>query len=139
VAAVNEHRPGAAGGGLFVSLRRLIGTALELGQVRLELLGTELEAQKIRILDGLIWAALGVMCLVVGVVLLAGCIVYLFGEGYRLQALALLTLAFLAGGGFAIRHARARLKTPPGAFAASVAELAQDRAALRGNAEASPP
>jgi uncharacterized membrane protein YqjE len=136
---MNEHRPGAAGGGLFVSLRRLIGTALELGQVRLELLGTELEAQKLRILDALIWAVLGVMCVVVGVVLLAGCIVVLFGEGYRLQALAVLTLAFLAGGGLAIRQARTRLKTPPGAFAASVAELAQDRAALRGSAETPPP
>ncbi len=136
---MNEHRPGATGGGLFVSLRRLIGTALELGQVRLELLGTEIEAQKIRILGGLIWAAFGVMCLFVGVVLLAGCIVFLFGEGYRLQALAVLTLAFLAGGGFAIRHARERLKTPPGAFAASVGELAQDRAALRASVETPPP
>ena len=136
---MNDNRPGAAGGGLFVSLRRLIGTALELGQVRLELLGTELEAQKIRILDGLIWAAFGVMCVGVGIVLLAACIVYLFGEAYRLQALALLTLAFLAGGVFAIRHARERLKTPPGAFAASVGELAQDRAALRGSAETPPP
>jgi uncharacterized membrane protein YqjE len=136
---MNDPRAGTAGGGLFVSLRRLIGTALELGQVRLELLGTELEAQKIRILEALIWAALGVVCLGVGVVLLAGCIVLLFGEGYRLQALAVLTLAFLVGGGFAIRHARTRLKTPPGAFAASVAELVRDGDALRGNSQDSPP
>ncbi len=134
---MNEARPGAAGGGLFVSLRRLIATAFELAQVRLELIGTELEEQKLRILAGLVWAALGVVLLGVGLVLLAACVALLFAEGYRLQALAVLMLVFLAGGALALRHAAARLKTPPGAFAASVAELAQDRSALapRGDAE----
>jgi len=134
---MNDTRPGAAGGGLLVSLRRLIATALELGQTRLELIGNELEEQKLRILAGLVWAALGVMMVGVGVVLLAGCIVLLFWEGYRLQALAVLTFAFLAGGALMLRHATARLKTPAGAFAASIAELAQDRAALapRGDVE----
>ena len=122
---------GAARGGLLASLRQLIATALELAQVRLELLGTEIEEQKLRILAALVWAALGVLFLVVGAVLFAGCIVVLAGEAYRLHALVLLTLAFLGGGGFALGRARARLKTPPGAFAASAAELARDREALR--------
>ena len=127
---MTEGRPGPPGGGLFVSLRRLIATALELAQVRLELLGTELEEQKLRILDGLVWAALGVLLLGVGLALFAGFVVLLVGEGYRLQALGALTLLFLAGGALLLRHARARLKTPPGAFAASVAELVQDRSAV---------
>jgi uncharacterized membrane protein YqjE len=125
-----EGRPGPPGGGLLVSLRRLIATALELAQVRLELLGTELEEQKLRILAGLVWAALGVLLLGVGLALFAGFVVLLFAEGYRLHALAVLTFAFLAGAALSLRHARARLKTPPGAFAASVAELVQDRDAL---------
>ena len=127
---MTEGRPGPPGGGLFVSLRRLIATALELAQVRLELLGTELEEQKLRILAGLVWAALGVLLLGVGLALLAGFVVLLFGEGYRLHALGALTLLFLAGGALVLRHAQARLKTPPGAFAASVAELVQDRSAV---------
>ena len=128
---MNDAQPGsAASGGLFVSLRRLIATGLELAQVRLELIGTELEEQKLRILDGLIWAAIGVMLFGVGLVLLAGCVALLFWEGYRLQALGLLALAFLGGGGLVLRAASARMKTPTGAFAASAAELAQDRAAL---------
>jgi uncharacterized membrane protein YqjE len=125
-----EGRTGQPGGGLLVSLRRLIATALELAQVRLELLGTELEEQKLRILAGLVWAAFGVLLVGVGLALLAGVVVLLFGEGYRLQVLAVLTLVFLIGGALALRHAGARLKTPPGAFAASVAELVQDRDAV---------
>jgi uncharacterized membrane protein YqjE len=138
---MNDTRPSAAEGGLLVSLRRFIATALELGQVRLELLGTELEEQKLRILGALAWAALGVMLVGVGVVLLVGCVVMLFWEGYRLPALAVLMLAFLGGGALMLRHAVGRLQTPPGAFAASVAELARDRAALgpRGEAPPTPP
>lgn len=127
---MTEGRPGPPGGGLFVSLRRLIATALELAQVRLELLGTELEEQKLRILAGLVWAALGVLLLGVGLALLAGFVVLLVGEGYRLHALGALTLLYLAGGALVLRHAQARLKTPPGVFAASVAELVQDRSGV---------
>ena len=135
---MSDSRPGAASGGLLVSLRRLIATAFELAQVRLELIGTDLEQQKLRILAGLVWAALGLMLVGVGLVLLAGCVVLLFWEGYRLQAMGVLTLVFLACGALALRHATARLKTPPGAFAASVAELTQDRAALTPREEAGP-
>lgn len=127
---MNDSQTGAAGGGLLVSLRRLIATALELAQVRLELIGTELEEQKLRILAGLIWAVLGLALLVVGLVLLAGGVVLLFWEGYRLQAVGVLTVLFLGGGALVLRHGVARLSTPAGAFASSVAELAQDRAAL---------
>lgn len=135
---MNTPRPAAAGGGLAVSLRRLVGTALELAQVRLELIGTELEEQKLRIMGGLVWAALGVMLVGLGLVLFAGCIVMLFWDGYRLLAMAGLTIAFLVGGGLALRHAGARLKSAPGAFAASVAELAQDRAVVTPPGEAGP-
>ena len=138
---MSEMRPGAPGGGLLVSLRRLVATALELAQVRLELIGAEIEEQKLRIVGGLVWAALGVLLVGLGLVLAIGCVVLLFWDGYRLQALAVLTFVFLAGGGLALRHALARLNSAPGAFAASVAELAQDRERLsaRANGEAGSP
>ncbi len=120
----------APGGGLLVSLRRLLATALELAQVRLELIGAELEEQKLRILAGLVWAALGVLLVGLGLVLFIGCVVLLFWDGYRLQAMAVLTVVFLCGGGLALRQASARLQSKGGAFAASAAELAQDRERL---------
>jgi uncharacterized membrane protein YqjE len=136
---MSDNRPAPPGGGLLVSLRRLIATVLELAQVRLELLGTELEEQKQRILGGLAWAGLGVVLVGVGLALFAFLVVLLVGEAYRLHALALLTLAYLIGGGLALRHAAARLKTPPGLFAASAAELQQDRSAVAPRQRAAPP
>ena len=58
--------PGASrppGTGLMQSLRRLASTGLELIQLRLELLASELEQQKLRIFDALAWAAVGLLLL----------------------------------------------------------------------------
>lgn len=128
----------AAPAGLFMSLRRLLATTLELGQVRLQLLGTEIEEQKQRVVSGLIWAIVGALLVGLGLALLIGCVVLLFWEGYRLPAMAVLTLVFLVGGGFALNRSRAQFQTPDGAFAASVAELARDRAALAPDADGDP-
>jgi uncharacterized membrane protein YqjE len=117
-------------GGLFGSLRQLLGTVLEIGHVRLALLGNDLERQKLRIFDGLLLAALGLMLVTVGIVLLCGLIVLLFSEGYRLAALGVLAAAFLGAGALLLRSGGRRLQTPQGVFDATLAELARDRAAL---------
>ena len=117
-------------GGLFASLRQLLGTVLEIGQVRLALLGNDLERQKLRIFDGLLLAALGLMLVTVGTVLLCCFIVLLFSEGYRLAALGVLTAGFLGAGVVLMRSGGQRLQSPHGMFDATLAELGQDRAAL---------
>jgi uncharacterized membrane protein YqjE len=117
-------------GGLFASLRRLLGTTLEIAQVRLQLFGNELEQEKLRIFDGLLLAGIGLMLLSVGTVLLCALVVMLFAEGYRIAALAVLTLAFLAGGVLTMRAGGHRLHHPGGAFQATLAELSRDRAGL---------
>lgn len=116
--------------GLFASLRQLLGTVLEIGQVRLALLGNDLEREKLRIFDGLLLAALGLMLVSVGTVLLCGFIVLLFAEGHRLAALGVLTAGFLGAGVLLMRSGGRRLQSPHGMFDATLAELAQDRAAL---------
>ena len=52
--------------GLLSSLRQLLATVLELAQVRLSLLGTELELEKRHLFSALLWAVLAL--LVFGVV-----------------------------------------------------------------------
>lgn len=118
------------GGGFFASLRQLLATTVEIAEVRLELLSSEIEEEKIRLVDGLLWAGLALMLLGVGVVLLCGFIVLLFWDGYRLAALGVLTLLFLGGGVLLLLRAREHLRIPGGMFHASVDELARDRAGL---------
>jgi uncharacterized membrane protein YqjE len=116
--------------GLFDSLRRLFGTALELGQVRLELLIGDLELEKMRLVDVALRALIGVMLLGLGLVLLIGFLLMLLWDGYRLPALAVLTLLCIAGGLWLMHAARQRLRSGEMMLAATSAELARDRAAL---------
>jgi uncharacterized membrane protein YqjE len=116
--------------GLFASLRRLLVTAIEIAQVRLDLLGTEIELEKRRLFDGLIWGAMALMALGVSLVLLCGFIILLFWDGYRLASLGVMTLLFLVGGVFLMREARQRLRNPTGMFNASLAELERDQNGL---------
>jgi uncharacterized membrane protein YqjE len=117
--------------GLFASMRGLLATALEIAQVRLDLLGTEAELAKRRFFDGLLWGAVALLILGVGLVLLCGFVILLFWDGYRLAALGVMALLFLILGGLFIREARERLRSPLGMFHASLAELDRDRAGLK--------
>ena len=116
--------------GLFASLRRLLATVHEMAQVRLELLGTEVELEKRRLFDGLLWGAVALLVLGVGLVLLCGFVILLFWEGYRLAAVGVMALLFLVVGVLLMREVRQRLRNPTGMFNASVAELKRDRAGL---------
>lgn len=117
---------GAPGAGLFQSLKRLASTGLELVQVRLELLVSELEQEKLRIFDALAWAAIGLLLLGLGLLLAAGLLVALTPEPWRPLTLALLILGCLGGGLMMLNRARQRLASPGGLLAASRAELARD-------------
>ncbi len=120
----------ASESGLFASLRHLLATSIETLQVRLSLLGTEVELEKRRVFDILLLGSIALLVLGVGVVLLCGFVILLFWEGYRLAALGALTLLFLVGGAMLMREARQRLQNSPNIFKSSVDEMARDRAEL---------
>lgn len=117
--------------GLLASSRRLLATAFEIAHVRLELAGTEIELEKRRLFDGLLWGAVAVLALGVGLVMMCGFVILLFWEGYRLAAVGVLTLLLIAGSLVSMREARRRLRSPTGMFSASLAELKRDRAGLQ--------
>jgi uncharacterized membrane protein YqjE len=120
----------SAGSGLFTSARRLFATVLEIVQVRLELVATELELEKLRLFEAMLLAAAALFGLGIGVMLLCALLVLLVGEGYRLHALAALAALFIGGSLWGLRAARAKLRGPGTLFDASVTELARDRAEL---------
>jgi len=119
----------ANNGGLIASLRQLLGTLLEILQVRLDLISTEFELEKRRWFDALWFAALALVCIAFGLVMLCGTVLLLFSEGYRLAAGAGLAALFIGSGAWLLTAARRRLQEAGGLFSASVAELRRDRGA----------
>lgn len=118
-------------GRLFASIRRLLATALELAQVRLDLLSTELELEKRRVFDGLLWAAIAVIVLGVGLVMACSFILLLFWDNYRLWAAGAMTLLLLGGGTLLVMKARQRLRSASGMLHLSLLELERDISDLR--------
>ena len=116
--------------GLLSSLRALAVDGVDLLKTRLELLATELEEEKGRLLSLLTFAAVALIFLAAGLVFLAVFLTVLFWEGQRLLALGVFTTLFLTAGVAALLAALARARAGSRLFAASLAELAKDRAAL---------
>ena len=117
-------------GGLSVSLRRLLATALELARVRLALLGTEFELGAHRLFDGLLWGSMALMLLGMGLAMVSGLIILLCWDNYRLASVATLATCYLVAGAFLMRKARAQLVSVSGMFHLSLGELQRDSASL---------
>ena len=124
--------PSSPRGGLFASLRGLLASAIGLLQTRLELLATEIEEEKLRLLGLLGYGIVAFLLLGAGIIFLAIFLTVLLWDSNRLLVLGLLTALFLICVGISLAlawrcaHAKTRL------FSSSLAELAQDRAALSG-------
>ena len=116
--------------GLFDSLRRLLGTTVELAQLRLELLSSDLQLEKLRLIGGTLRALVGLLLLGVGLLLAVGFVLLLVGEPHRLLAVGVLALLFVAGGLGLLYAAQRHLSSGEPLLAATTAELARDRDAL---------
>ena len=123
---MSEPTPGG-GKGLFDSLKGLAASLVAIAHTRLDLLSTDLEEERARLVSVLVMLFVALFCLGVGVVLLAILVAVVFWDSHRLLALAGLTGVFLVGGAAAFGFARHKLKTKPRLFAASLAELSKDR------------
>jgi uncharacterized membrane protein YqjE len=124
--------------GLLASLRTLLETGVQLARVRVELLGNELEEQKLRLAHGLVLAVAGVLMLLVAVLLACGFVLLLVQEGHRLAALGVMAVAVTAGGVALLRAGSTRLRSPAGVFPATLEELRRDGLALRSGAGPQP-
>ena len=116
------------GAGFLASLRQLLATLLEIVQVRLALLGTELEQEKRRVFSALVLAAVALVCLALALVMLSVAVLLIFWDSYRVWAACGLALLFGGGGAYLLVRAKQRLSAPSGLFANSLAELQRDRA-----------
>lgn len=117
-------------GRLMSSVQGLAATLMAIFQTRLELLATEVEEEKQRLLAVLGWGAVAIMMGTVASVFLAGFITVLFWDTHPLLVLGLLTLAFAAVCLWAVRRVQAITASPEGMLAATLAELQADHDAL---------
>lgn len=117
--------------GLYASVKGLLGTSLTLLQTRIQLLATELEEERQRVLALLLWGAVAVLALGAGLLFLAIFLTVLLWDSQRLLVLGIFTALFLGIGAVAVYLSCKLGRSPSGLFAASMAELSRDRAALR--------
>ena len=110
----------------------LLGTLL----TRLELIATEVQEEKTRVLSILTFGAVALMSFGFGLLFLSLTITVLLWDEHRILVLALLSTIFLLGGGVALAIALRTVKEQPRVFDASIEELKKDRLALDGEADA---
>ena len=116
--------------GFFASLKRLLATLVATGKTRLELLGAELEEEKIRLTQLLVFSVAALVFLCIGMVLLVALVAAAFWEN-RIVIFAVFSLIFI-GGGLALTATALRLsRRRSGLFASSISELQADLEALR--------
>lgn len=113
------------------SLKGLADSGLATVQTRLELFSVELKEEKLRAGSFLFDTVLAALFIGFGFVFLLAFLTILFWDSHRLLSLGLATAGLLAAGVWAGTRAAARLRAGSRLFAASLAEIAQDREALR--------
>jgi uncharacterized membrane protein YqjE len=120
----------SASPGLFASARSLLGAVLDLGQTRLQLAAVEVEEERARIAELLLWATCALFFIGLGIVFTSLLVVLLCWNGPREWVLGGFAALFAGLGGWAAATWRHKLRTKPAFLAATLAELERDRAAF---------
>lgn len=121
----------SASSGFIGSLRALADGLLASAQERLELFGVELQEEKFRLIQIIVWISAAIFAGGMAITFASITLVYLFWESARLAVLGTLTL-FYSGALVAVIVAfRRYLARQPRPFAASLQEIKNDRACIR--------
>ena len=120
-----------AGAGLMGSIRQLLSTVTSIASTRLELLANELQEERLRLTQMLLFTLFALFCFGVGILLLTAFIVVLFWDDHRLAVLGVLSALFFALGILTAMLLRNKAQAKSGLFSASLAELAKDREQLK--------
>ncbi|MDP3538093.1 MAG: phage holin family protein [Azonexus sp.] len=116
--------------GLFSALKNMIATLIAIGKTRAELLVTELEEEKLRLMS--LWSkAIGAAFLIaVGVIMAVFCLALAFWE-QRVLVFGIFAALFIGGGLLLIGSLKKQAGQPSKMFRASLSELEADMAELR--------
>lgn len=116
--------------GLFSALKNMIATLVAIGKTRAELLVTELEEEKLRLMS--LWSkAIGAAFMIaVGVIMAVFCLALAFWE-QRVLVFGIFAALFIGGGLLLIGSLKKQARQPSKMFRASLSELETDMAELR--------
>lgn len=133
---MSTHPGGEAAGrgSLFSALKNSTATLVAIGKTRLELLVTEIEEEKLRLMS--LWSkAIGAaFLLTIGIILAVFSLALAFWE-QRVFVFGLFAALFLGGGIYLIARLRGESRQPSKLFRASLTELEADIQALRRHVE----
>lgn len=118
----SEAEPGA----WRASLRRMTGSLLGLARTRLELLAVEVQEEKVRALNLVIWLAVAVALGTGGVLLGLGAVALWLWNLAGFAGLVGLALAAMASAAALLWRIRRRIQSGPAPFAETMAEFEKD-------------
>lgn len=121
--------------GLMGSVKRLLSTLTSIVSTRLELLVNELQVERLRLTQMLVFTLFAMFCFSMGLLLLTIFIVVLFWDDYRLAVLGVLCAVFFLLGSVMVLLLRGKAQAGSKLFSASLAELSRDRKYLDANHE----
>ena len=116
--------------GLMGSFKRLLSTLTSIVSTRLELLANELQEERLRLTQMLLFALLALFCFGMGLLLLTLFIVVLFWDDHRLAVLGVLCIFFFLLGTVMTLLLRNKAQAQSRLFSASLAELSKDKEQL---------
>jgi uncharacterized membrane protein YqjE len=122
---------------ILAAAGRIAATLVAMAGTRLELAAVEFQEDARRLLGYLAWSLLAVFLAAGAVMLVALFVILLFWDSYRLQAVAGMAVLFGLAGAVILMKVRAGLNAQAPLFSATLAELRNDIAYLRGHALAS--
>jgi uncharacterized membrane protein YqjE len=126
----DDESPTGPVSGLIGSLRNVVATVVAIAQTRLEIISTELQEEIGRAANLLLWAFVALLAGAIGLFLGALVLIFAFWESHRLLVSLLVMGFFVVLSVLAVLVLRAKLKSRPPLFEATIAELSRDREQL---------
>jgi len=123
--------PSTPSAGILHSVRTFADNLLATVQDRIELVSVELQEEKLRLIKVFIWISAAIFSSVLALMFASITIVYLFWESARLAALIGLTTLYTGATVVIIVAFRSYIARQPKPFAATIAEIKNDRACIQ--------
>ena len=116
---------------MFDSIKPIFSILAEMAKTRFELIGTELEEERLRWVELLIIAGVSLFLWAMGLVMASLALIEWVGELHRLQTMMVLALTFIGGAAWATWRWKSKAAAKPPLLAKTLIELRLDAEALR--------